>query len=107
LLSADEAFGQADGAAIQVMNRAEFPKALGIELNNGVEFKTPTGDSYTPSSLQIPALPVGTSSVYSPKIAPSVLSLSTTSATWLNTKFYTNSRTQVVNWLMPRLNFVA
>jgi FKBP-type peptidyl-prolyl cis-trans isomerase 2 len=46
LLSADEAFGQADGAAIQVMNRAEFPKALGIELNNGVEFKTPTGDSY-------------------------------------------------------------
>ncbi|SHN90313.1 FKBP-type peptidyl-prolyl cis-trans isomerase [bacterium endosymbiont of Bathymodiolus sp. 5 South] len=46
LLSADEAFGQADGTAIQVMNRAEFPKELGIELNNGVEFKTPTGDSY-------------------------------------------------------------
>jgi FKBP-type peptidyl-prolyl cis-trans isomerase 2 len=30
LLSADEAFGQADGTAIQVMNRAEFPKELGI-----------------------------------------------------------------------------
>jgi FKBP-type peptidyl-prolyl cis-trans isomerase 2 len=38
LLSADEAFGQADGTAIQVMNRAEFPKELDIELNNGVEF---------------------------------------------------------------------
>ncbi len=46
LLSASEAFGQVESDAIQVMRRAEFPKELDIKLNNGVEFKTPTGDSY-------------------------------------------------------------
>ncbi len=46
LLSASEAFGQTDDSAIQVMNRAEFPEELDIKLNNGIEFKTPTGDSY-------------------------------------------------------------
>jgi len=46
LLSADEAFGVIYDEAIQVMNRTEFPKELAIEVKNGVEFKTPTGDSY-------------------------------------------------------------
>ncbi len=46
LLSANEAFGQSYDEAIQVMNSDEFPKELDIKLNNGIEFKTPTGDSY-------------------------------------------------------------
>lgn len=46
LLSADEAFGAIYDEAIQVMNRAEFPKELAIEVKNGVEFETPIGDSF-------------------------------------------------------------
>ncbi|WXU00599.1 MAG: FKBP-type 16 kDa peptidyl-prolyl cis-trans isomerase [Catillopecten margaritatus gill symbiont] len=46
LLGADEAFGASYNEAIQVMNRAEFPKELAIEVKNGVEFETPAGDSY-------------------------------------------------------------
>lgn len=46
LLNANEAFGQAYDEAIQVMNRDEFPEELDIEINNGVEFKTPTNEAY-------------------------------------------------------------
>ncbi len=46
LLSYDEAFGPIHDAAIQVMNRAEFPKDMTIELDSAVEFETPTGDPY-------------------------------------------------------------
>mgnify|MGYP001601802335 CR=1 FL=1 len=46
LLGASEAFGPAYDEAIQVMCRADFSKELDIKINNGVEFKTPTGDSY-------------------------------------------------------------
>ena len=46
LLSSNEAFGAIYDEAIQVMNRAEFPEDMTIKINNGVEFKTPTGESY-------------------------------------------------------------
>ncbi len=46
LLSSDEAFGQVHDEAIQVMNRAEFPKDMAIKTNNGIKFKTPTGEPY-------------------------------------------------------------
>jgi FKBP-type peptidyl-prolyl cis-trans isomerase 2 len=46
LLNANEAFGAPYDEAIQIMNRSEFPVSLVVKIKNGVEFKTPTGDSY-------------------------------------------------------------
>ncbi|MBC8493646.1 MAG: FKBP-type peptidyl-prolyl cis-trans isomerase [Candidatus Thioglobus sp.] len=46
LLSASEAFGDSYDEAFQVMQRADFPQDLSLELDAAVEFKTPTGDSY-------------------------------------------------------------
>ena len=46
LLSASEAFGQVYGKAIQVMSRDEFPEDMTIKIDNGVEFETPTSESY-------------------------------------------------------------
>jgi len=46
LLTADEGFGAIYDEAIQIMPRSEFPEKLAIKINNGVEFKTPTGDSF-------------------------------------------------------------
>lgn len=46
LLSADEAFGAVYDEAIQIMPRAEFSEKLAIQVNNVIEFKTPTGDSF-------------------------------------------------------------
>ncbi|SMM99552.1 FKBP-type peptidyl-prolyl cis-trans isomerase SlpA [uncultured Candidatus Thioglobus sp.] len=46
LLGSDEAFGQPLDEAFQTMKRDEFPKDMDIKLNNGVEFTTPTNDSY-------------------------------------------------------------
>ena len=46
LLSFDQAFGTVHEEAIQMMNRADFPKEMVIELDAAVEFKTPAGESY-------------------------------------------------------------
>lgn len=46
LLSSDEAFGQPLDEAFQIMKCDEFPKDMTLKLNSGIEFKTPTNDSY-------------------------------------------------------------
>lgn len=46
LLSSDEAFGEAYDEAVQVMNRSEFPKDMDIKVDAGIEFQTPTDESY-------------------------------------------------------------
>ncbi len=46
LLTADKAFGAIDDAAYQIMQRADFPQEMVIELDAALEFKTPTGESY-------------------------------------------------------------
>jgi FKBP-type peptidyl-prolyl cis-trans isomerase 2 len=46
LLSADDGFGDSFDEAFQIMQRADFPTDIKLELDAVVEFKTPTGDSY-------------------------------------------------------------
>ncbi|KAA0446120.1 MAG: peptidylprolyl isomerase [Candidatus Thioglobus sp.] len=46
LLSADDGFGEVNPAAIQVMKRQDFPANMALKLSAGIEFKTPTDESF-------------------------------------------------------------
>jgi FKBP-type peptidyl-prolyl cis-trans isomerase 2 len=46
LLSPADGFGDSFDEAFQIMQRADFPTNIKLEINAVVEFTTPTGDSY-------------------------------------------------------------